>query len=212
MNNIGWKWNEVNNPLWDNAEMEVKLFAQLCKDKGFRTFLDIGAGRGRHTYMFSKFGFDVLAIDISESSIESINRVIDESHSVGIRTLLWDMHDIDKLDSHFDAILAWNSIYHTNENGLNTIIDGIYSRLNASGIALATFLSIKDHSFNGSRVSYKTEEDGSVVEHIYLDEYHLKEKLKRFNILSFVEKTYSCFGETSVHYYVTIQKPYHITP
>lgn len=68
-NTNGWNWNNVTNKLWNRADEEMYDFVQYCKQKNYRTVLDIGAGKGRHTIMFSQQGFCVSALDISPSSI-----------------------------------------------------------------------------------------------------------------------------------------------
>lgn len=64
------------------------LFFQW-KDK-FQSALDIGAGKGRHSFFFAENGLETTSVDLSESSLTFIKRKAVEK-GLNIHTLAADM-------------------------------------------------------------------------------------------------------------------------
>lgn len=167
--------------------------------------LDIGAGTGRHAVLLAQMSFYVDAIDISNSAISMLE---DNSRKsvFPFGVLRWDMHFLDELNRKYDAIIAVNSVYHTDEVGLQKIIYGINQSLNSYGIGYVSFLSIEDKAYCGQKVQKKAEEDGSVLEHIYLSMDDVGKYLGEFDILSLKTIRYGDKAQPSVHYSVVFQK------
>lgn len=201
----GWNWTCVDNTLWEIPDEGIIDFVRLCEKQNANTVLDIGAGIGRHALLFSQMGFNVDALDISKSAIA---KLIENSKSSNFsyNVICLDMHDIRSLKKNYDIIIANNSIYHTNMEGLRSIINGIYLRLNNSGVAYITFLSTEDSSYCGETVSKKMEEDGSIIDHIYLSMQDIVSLLSRFNILSIKRLQYGSKDNNHIHYAVIVQK------
>lgn len=100
------------------------------------TVLDIGCGDGRHAIYLAKLGFNVEAIDISESGIAKINRYKELHQLHNLKAYVQDAATYP-FEKSFDLIIshgvfhfmprdAWEHLIHqmkkqTNENGCNII-------------------------------------------------------------------------------------------
>src|SRR5712691_9265507 len=68
---LAWRegrWEEASPQL-----AEVVEFAKDLKRKGARTILDLGCGAGRHSILLGKQGFHVVALDISETALKTLD-------------------------------------------------------------------------------------------------------------------------------------------
>lgn len=204
-NTNGWNWDNVTDELWNKVDEEMFGFIQYCKQKNYKTLLDIGAGKGRHAIMFAQKGFCVSALDISPTSINSLKEN-SQKYQVPFSILYHDMHNLDNLHRIFDVIIAINSIYHTNEEGMHRIIDGIQCCLAPNGIGHITFLSDEDRSYRGQKVAKKEDADGSTLDHIYMSENDIRSYLGVFDILAINKKQYGDKKNPNVHYSVYIHK------
>src|SRR6266581_9182383 len=67
---LAWRegrWEETSPPL-----PEVVEFAEDLKREDARTILDIGCGAGRHSILLGRAGFQVVALDISETALKTL--------------------------------------------------------------------------------------------------------------------------------------------
>lgn len=71
--------------------------------------LDLGCGDGRHALFFARHGFDVTAVDISESAIRKTRSLALES-GVALRTEVADMTSLH-CDRQFDLIIAYGCLH-----------------------------------------------------------------------------------------------------
>ncbi|MEN2984151.1 MAG: methyltransferase domain-containing protein [Dictyoglomaceae bacterium] len=69
MESKGWDWNKVKEEIWDNPSEDIYYTLSRWKRLGKTRLLDLGCGKGRHALFFAKEGFEVYALDISESGI-----------------------------------------------------------------------------------------------------------------------------------------------
>ena len=76
----------------------LNLMNQLDLSKESK-FLDLACGKGRHSKTLNELGYDVLGVDLSESSISQANKFTND-------TLSFAVHDMREVipNLHFDAI------------------------------------------------------------------------------------------------------------
>ena len=77
----GWNWEIVDNDknnIWKIPSIESYYLVNRWLSLGFKDFLDLGCGLGRHTVLFASNEFNVSAFDISENAIERTKNWIDE--------------------------------------------------------------------------------------------------------------------------------------
>ncbi len=141
----GWNWENITSDSWLNISEEFLPVALIWREK-FNSILDIGAGKGRHSIFFAENGFDVSAIDISESSVEIIKNEA-QKRNLKIDVKSADMINLPFEDEKFDCVVCFHTIYHTDFSGLKKAIDEIYRVLSEKGEAYITFNSKENVSF-----------------------------------------------------------------
>lgn len=173
----------------------VVEFAQLLKERGARTVLDLGCGTGRHLAYLAQEGFNVYGADISETALEHARQWLNrEGFTVELKQS--DMTAIAYPDGFFDAVISIFVIYHSTVENMGKAIAEIYRVLKAGGLALLTFLSKRSYRYgNGKEIEPGTfipdiGPDAGIPHH-YSDREELEDLLKRFTILKIelVERT-----------------------
>ena len=86
----GWDWDAVKSESWNEISEEF-LPVALSWVRKYHSVLDIGTGKGRHTFFFAKNGFKASAIDLSESSITYVKEQIKEKGLDNIDARVEDM-------------------------------------------------------------------------------------------------------------------------
>jgi tellurite methyltransferase len=102
------KWNnKFAGPEYITGEEPVAWFkehAGLLPGKG--KGLDIASGEGRNAVYAATLGYDMLAIDISETGLEKA-KALAEKNQTQIRTQVVDLDDYDIDSSAYDLILCF---------------------------------------------------------------------------------------------------------
>jgi SAM-dependent methyltransferase len=135
-----WKGDGAKR-LWATPDRRVSELAARWKESGaIRRVLDLGCGVGRHVYLFASQGFEVYGIDHSETGLETCRRRL---HAEGLTAdlRLGDMGTIPFPDGFFDAVVAFNSIYHGLAVEVDAGVELVRRKLRAGGLCCATFLS-----------------------------------------------------------------------
>jgi SAM-dependent methyltransferase len=187
---MGWEWNKIDDERWNLPSEESYYLLNRWKSQGKLRFLDLGCGKGRHSLFFAKNGFEVYALDISESGISILEDIV-KRENLKINTYICDMHSLPFPSSYFDCILAYHVIYHTNRRGLEKIISEIKRVLKDDGEIFVTFNSKQSKSFNNPKNVIL--EDGTIIKkegieagilHYYLDKEEVLYFMRDFDILS----------------------------
>ena len=110
----GWNWKIVKDDLscpWKIPSIESYYLLNRWKNLGFKSFLDLGCGLGRHTVLFASNGFDTYGFDISSDGLNKTKEWLD---SLGLNANLveGDMLSLPYTDESFDSILCRNVISH----------------------------------------------------------------------------------------------------
>ena len=208
-----WNWDIVSaGPWWLEPASEVYPLISRWKSKGFKKFLDLGCGLGRHSILFAKEGFDVSATDLGKEGLEKLkNRAKEQGLPIEIK--LADMVSLPYEDSSFDCLLAFHTIYHQDDEGIKKVIREIKRVLKDKGEAFITFNSKENSTFKdrgAKRISdntlIKTKGHEAGIPHYYADKTDVENLLKDFKIreLFYKEEPYSEY--TSTHFFVLVQK------
>lgn len=209
----GWDWNAVKSDSWNEVSEEFfpVAFGWIGK---FHSVLDIGMGRGRHAFFFGEHGFQVSGIDLSESSIASVREQMEENGLADIDVSVGDMTELPYDGEHFDCVICFHAIYHTNYDGVVRALREIHRVLKDWGEAFISFNAkdnpyyIRENSVDGYTMM-KTEGREAGIPHCYVDENDLFALLRDFEILSMrktVDYVRKGKGAHGVHYYVHVAK------
>lgn len=190
MKSEGWDWSKIQEDIWDTPSEDVYYLLFRWKKLGKTRLLDLGCGKGRHALFFAKEGFEVYALDISESGINILKEKA-QKENLKIFTSVSDMHSLPYEDKFFDCVLSYHAIYHTNREGLRKVISEVYRVLKTDGEFYVTFNSKYSKSFNNP--DNIVLEDGTVIKregieagipHYYLAKEDIFSFMKDFEILN----------------------------
>ena len=131
----GWNWKMVeddSNCVWKIPSIESYYLLDRWKGLGFKSFLDLGCGLGRHTVLFASNDFKTYGFDISEDGLKKAKEWLD---SLDLKADLkkGDMIHLPYDDNSFDCILCRNVISHQDTEGVKQIIKELYRVLKDNG-------------------------------------------------------------------------------
>lgn len=193
--NDGWDWTRALLEMpdrWTEVADEMFSFANEMRKHQCRTVYDLGCGVGRHTVFLAQQGFNVTASDISSSAIENTRANLQQADlDAGLHRL--DMTEWPFDDSRFDAVIAFNVIYHATCSEIETILAQINRVLRPQGLLFITFKSVLDSQCGqGDQLAAFTWAPTSGVEkgipHYYVDETEAKRLMQDFELVSMVHK------------------------
>lgn len=207
-----WRWNEVTDTKWEEPAPEMYALSDrwLGSDKTF--ILDLGCGIGRHSLFLASRGFAVEALDLSEIGVASVTKAAGEK-CLPIIARVGDMKSIHFQDESFDAVVAFNVIYHADRQGVEQVIDEIRRVLADKGEVFLTLISKQHPSFTDptSRIidadtRIKTHGHEADVPHYYVNEAEALRLMSGFEILRFSHVEEIEKGERGCHYYILARK------
>ena len=110
-----WNWEIVKDDMekkWLVPSHEVYYLIKRWQNENRKTILDLGCGIGRHSLLFSQYGFDTYGLDLSENAILRA-RILAEQHNLNINYQIGDMITPPYKNETMDAIFAYYAISHT---------------------------------------------------------------------------------------------------
>lgn len=216
----GWNWKMVEDDLncvWKIPSIESYYLLDRWKGLGFKSFLDLGCGLGRHTVLFASNDFKTYGFDISEDDLTRTKEWLD---SLNLKADLkkGDMIHLPYKDNSFDCILCRNVISHQDTEGVKQIIKELYRVLKDNGECYLTLGSKSTWEFKQTSWPLVDEntrlrmEEGPEYKtpHFYADYDLIKVLFKDFKVefINHIEDFYESNDKTysSFHYHVLIKK------
>ena len=217
----GWDWKIVKEDfksVWKNPSMESFYLLNRWKSLKMKTFLDLGCGLGRHSYLFAKNNFKVSCFDISEDAIYRTKKWCEQEH-LECNYNVGDMLKLPYDNNSFDCILCMNVISHTDTEGIKQVIKEIYRVLKNNGECYLTLGSKDTWGFKQDwpKVDENTKllmEEGPEykVPHFYADYKLCQDLFKDFEIVNIHQVVnyyeHSDKVNESFHYHLSIKKRY----
>lgn len=181
-----WDWSKNTDDYWITPCVESAYLAERWSLKGFKNFLDLGCGLGRHSVYMGTHGFDVTAVDLSEEAVKRTKNWAAQEN-LQVKTCVSNMLKLPFRDNSFDCMIAYNVIYHTDTVGFQSVLEEIRRILKPGGELFLTLISKNTWSYNQAdkrkRIDDNTvlrneNETGEDIPHFFVD---LKD-IKRFFI------------------------------
>ena len=203
-----WNWDNVSTSFWAEPSEDVYYLLTRWKKAGFNSILDLGCGIGRHSLLFAENGFEVTALDSSESGLRRLE-ISAAERGLAVETVHADLTSLPFDDGSFDAVLAYHSIYHVDSKGMATAISELRRVMKPGAEVYLTLNSKNNPTYADPRnqvvdanVRMKQEEDGTILPHYYCDLEDIRRLLSEFSIVKLrqIEDIYD--GRTSWHYFV----------
>ncbi len=185
-------------------EIVVELANNLQKPS---LVLDIGCGRGRHLSYLREHGCLLVATDISSDAINYC-KYKSRKDKKKIYFVWNNMANLCFKDKIFDAVIATNSLHHSNIIGIKKTINEIYRVLKPYSWFAASVASTSIAFRNGIEIEKNTfirESQGKAVMQHFFTEKEIKELFRRFKIIKLYE-TRESKEESAGHWHILAQK------
>jgi SAM-dependent methyltransferase len=179
---------EVERARWLAPDPLVQALVPLLRVRGFKRVVDVGCGIGRHALYLAEQGFNCVGVDASETGLEFARAEagrarLDVTYRVG------PFYALDFADGSFDAVVAWNVIYHGDRDLARRAADEFARVLVPGGLYVGTMLSKRNLGYGIGR---EVRPDTFVVDdattdkihpHLYVNSRDLLELHRGFEVL-----------------------------
>jgi SAM-dependent methyltransferase len=118
----------------------VRILSRLQK-KG--KALDFGAGSGRHSFLLKSFGFQVVALDYAQASLEIIREADPE-----IETIHSESYPYPIQDSSMELVVSWGVLHYNTDLEITHIVKEYKRILKQDGYLVGTLRADKDTHLN----------------------------------------------------------------
>jgi SAM-dependent methyltransferase len=145
------RWNdEATRAAWLEPDPLVLALAERMRERGLTRVLDLGCGIGRHAQYLALEGFQCVGIDASESGLAHA-RERATAAGVGVDYRVGTFYELPFADRAFDAVIAWNVLYHGDGQIAGAAIAGIARVLREGGLYVGTMLSSRNAQYGRGR-------------------------------------------------------------
>jgi len=210
-----WNWAAADareREFWSVPSGDVFKFAVHLRNHKQNKIYDMGCGIGRHLFFLIDMGFEVHGSDYSLDAVREVNQrlqAIEYPHRVKHES----MTEITEPDERYDAVIAYNVVYHAYLADMVKALDNINRILKPGGSLLITFQSKTSPIYNekeevepGTIVKKEGTEAG--IPHHLVNRDDIIEMLSGYRIieLSYVEHEYDELTRKGCHFVVTAMK------
>lgn len=148
-------WNDAWNDAakredWEQPEDRIAEYAKALAPSS--RVLDLGCGIGRHALMYAAMGHQATGFDAAEDGLAELTRKA-ASMGLSIETRLGKMDALPFDDGSFDHVLAFNVIYHADEEIMQRTINEIFRILRPGGTYQGTMLTLRGLALTQSKLS-----------------------------------------------------------
>jgi ubiquinone/menaquinone biosynthesis C-methylase UbiE len=207
---LAWRderWTETSPPL-----PGVVDFAEDLKREGAKRVLDLGCGAGRHSILLGKAGFQVVALDISETALRILEGRLKTASIDNVTLVRHDMLELPFIDDYFDGVICTNVLHHGKLAEIKQATREVHRVMKEGAAAFIVALSTADfRRGNGKRLEPNTyvftegEELGII--HHFFPRKELESCLRKFETESFEERLIPVEeGGTRAHFLVRLRK------
>lgn len=145
------------------AEGVIRIFKgtfpalTMPRDHANLSILDMGCGDGRHLPFLSGLGFNVSAVEVSETICSTLRRRM-EAYDVKVDIRAGHAGSLPYEDSFFDRLLTWNSCYYMSLSGprFGAHVEEMARVLKPGGWIVASLPKKTNFIFRDSRASDAT--------------------------------------------------------
>jgi tellurite methyltransferase len=207
---LAWRegrWEEASPPL-----PEVVEFAKALKRAGAMRMLDLGCGAGRHSILLGKQGFQVVALDISETALNTLDSRLKAASIANVALVKHEMWDLPFIDGYFDGIICTNVLHHGKIVEIKRAVREARRVMRKGASAFIVALSAADfRKGNGKELEPNTyvftDGDERGIIHHFFSRSELESHLRGMEIMSFAERLIPVEENGNrAHFLVTIRK------
>src|SRR5713101_937729 len=207
---LAWReerWAETSPPL-----PVVVDFIDELKREGAKRVLDLGCGAGRHSIVLSKAGFQVVALDVSETALKILDDRLKIVSIDNITLVKHEMWELPFIDNYFDGVVCTNVLHHGKLVEIKQAIREVHRVMRKASLVFVVAFSAADFRkgngkmLEGNTYVFTNGEERGIVHHFFTPE-ELKSCFRRFEILSFEERLIPVEeGGNRAHFLVKLRK------
>lgn len=207
---LAWRearWEEKSPPL-----AEVVEFASELKKASARNVLDLGCGAGRHALLLAKEGFQVAALDVSETALKILESRLRAESISNVLLIEHQMGQLPFIESYFDGVVSTNVLHHGISVEIKKTIDELYRVMRPGASAFIIALSSSDfRNGTGAKLERNTYvftkgEERGIIHHFFTRQ-ELQSFLRKFETVSFNERLIPVEqGGNRAHFLVKLRK------
>jgi SAM-dependent methyltransferase len=189
---------------WLEPDPWVVETAARRRSSGARHALDLGCGPGRHAEAFARAGLTAIGLDRSEHAVTEARR----RAAAGDLPVAYQVGDFTRLPfaaASFDHVLAWNVVYHGDEEVLARVLAEVRRVLRPGGLYQATMISKRHTEYGkGIEISRGTfvQEDGPEDKrhpHLFTDEHDILRTHQGMRLLELSDREHGAPGSYHWH-------------
>lgn len=189
---------------WSEPDRWVADGVEGLRERGVTAAVDLGCGIGRHTVFLAEAGFSAFGLDKSTSAV-SVARDRASGRGVTVELAVGDVTALPYVAASFDFVLAFNVLYHADEDGLGQALGEVRRVLRPGGMFQATYLSKRNWQYGrGIETSRNTfcqpeATDDKVHPHVYSNGEDIVRLHRGFELLSASDREQSTAGSFHWH-------------
>lgn len=165
---------------------EVVGLVPELKDRGVRSVLDLGCGVGRHSLFLAEAGFEVQAMDGSETGLEVLRQNA-TARGLSLQLQQGNADSLPYSDASFDFVLSWDVIYHGNLGEVARFVTEIWRVLKPGGLFQGTMLPLRHKNYGVGRLvapnTFVEKDEDRGHPHFYCDAMTLVTLFSGFDLL-----------------------------
>ena len=207
---LAWReerWAETSPPL-----PVVVDFADELKREGAKRVLDLGCGAGRHSILLGSAGFQVVALDVSETALKTLENRLKTASIDNVTLVKDEMWELPFIDDYFDGVICTNVLHHGKIAQIKQATTEVHRVMKKGASAFVVALSTADfRRGNGKKLEPNTyvftegEERGII--HHFFPRKELESCFSGFEIISFEERLIPVEkGGNRAHFLVRLRK------
>jgi len=207
---LAWReerWAETSPPL-----PVVVDFAEDLKHEGAKRVLDLGCGAGRHSILLGKTGFQVVALDVSETALEILEGRLKSAFVDNVTLVKHEMWELPFVDDYFDGIVCTNVLHHGRLVEIKQAVREVHRVMRKGSSAFIVALSTEDfRKGNGKMLERNTYvftrgEEGGIIHHFFTRR-ELETCFRKFEIIFLEERLIPVEqGGNRAHFLVRLRK------
>jgi len=178
-------------------------FTDDLKREGAKKVLDLGCGAGRHSILLGKAGFQVVALDISETALKILEARLNTASIDNVTLVENEMWDLPFIDDYFDGMICTNVLHHGKLVQIKQATREVHRVMRDGASAFVIALSTADFRRGTGRklepntyVFTEGEERGII--HHFFPRKDLESCFRKFETVSFEERLIPVEGAETV--------------
>lgn len=184
---------------WREPEPWVLATVRRLRRRGVHQVLDLGCGVGRHTLAFARLGLMTHALDRSLAGVEHVRLAAAES-ALPVGLHVGDFTRLPYLTGSLDYVLAWNVVYHGDEDVLAAALAEVRRVLRPGGFYQSTMISKRNTAYGrGVEIARNTFVDSAAADdkshpHLFVDEHDILRTHREFSLLEAFDREHDTPG------------------